>query len=151
MQPAAESRPAPRRRGSFLLVLFLLVVAFLGGYVPQWWQARGLREQLQHTELQLQLANAHQRLGIASHEVQRNNFASASQAAAEFFDQCGTLARTDAFAKEPRTQVALTGYAQQRDEVMAQLAAADPAVRERLSSLYLTMQGVLERRALPAE
>lgn len=114
--------------------------------MPQWWQARNLRATLKTTELQLQLATAHRRLGIASHEAQRNNFASAAEAAAQFFDQCATLARTNAFEDEPRTQVALTSYAQQRDEVMAQLASADPAVRERLAGLYLTMQGVLDRR-----
>jgi hypothetical protein len=124
----------------------LVAAAFLGGFLPQWWTARGLRSGLRQTEVRLRLLETHELLGVASHEVQRNNFASAAEAAARFFDQCATLARSGDFANEPRTQVALTGYAQQRDEVMTQLASADPVVRERLATLYLTMHGVMERR-----
>ena len=153
MQSTESSSPAvePRRRGSagrFLLVLFLLAAAFGGGYVPQWLEARKLRAEVGRSELQLQLANAHRRLGVASQEAQRSNYASASEAAAQFFDQCATLARTHEFTDDPRTRVALLGYAAQRDQVMALLAAADPAVRETLANLYLTMDGVLARRPL---
>ena len=127
----------------------LVAAAFLGGFLPQWWTARTLRSALRQTEVRLRLFEAHEQLGLASHEAQRNNFANAAEASARFFDQCATLARSGDFANEPRTQVALTGYAQQRDEVMTQLASADPAVRERLAGLYLTMHGVMERRAVP--
>ena len=151
MQPAVPPpapAPVPRRRGgrTFVLVLFLLAAAFLGGYVPQWLQVRNLTESLQTAELQLRLANLHRRLGVASHEAQRNNFASAGEAAARFFDDCATLARTEKFEGDERTRVALLGYTGQRDEVMGLLAAGDPAARERLAQLYLTMEGVIERR-----
>ena len=129
----------------------LVAAAFLGGFLPQWWTARALRSALRQTEVRLRLLEAHEQLGLASHEAQRSNFASAAEASARFFEQCATLARSGDFANEPRTQVALTGYAQQRDEVMSQLASADPTVRERLASLYLTMHGVLERRPGPVE
>lgn len=140
--------PAPRRgsAGRTLLVLFLLAAAFAGGYVPQWMQARALRAEMKTTELQYRLANAHRRLGVASHEAQRNNYASAAEAARQFFDECAALAQTESFAEEPRTRVALVSYAQQRDVVMAMLSAADPAVKEQLANLYLTMDGVLARR-----
>lgn len=146
--PAPAAPPPPRRRTgrNFLIVLVLLAAAFLGGYIPQWLEARALRTTLQTTELQLRLAEVHQLLGVASHEAQRSNYASASDAARGFFDQCATLARSGALDAEPRTQTALLGYAAQRDEVMSLLAAADPAVRERLASMYLTMNGVLARR-----
>jgi hypothetical protein len=153
MQPAPPPPPAPKSppvRGNtgrrFLLVLFLLAAAFLGGFVPQWLEARSLRDALASTELQYRLAEAHRTLGVASHEAMRNNYANAAEAAARFFDQCATLARTDAFAKEARTRVALLSYVQQRDEVMALLSAGDPAGRERLASMFLTMEGMLERR-----
>jgi uncharacterized protein HemX len=147
MQPAAT--PPARRRGSggrILLVLFLLAAAFAGGYVPQWLQLRNVRAELTTADLQLRLANAHRRLATASHEAQRNNYASAAQSAGQFFDECATLARTEEFTAEPRTRVALLGYVEQRDPVMAMLAAADPASREHLANLYLTMDGVLSRR-----
>ena len=153
MQPAPPPPPVsqtPRPRGNagrrFLLVLILLAAAFLGGYVPQWLEVRNLRASLETADLQLQLVNAHRMLGVASQEAQRNNYASAAQAASQFFDQCALLVRNEAFEKEPRTRVALTSYAQQRDEVMALLSAADPAARERLAGLFLTMEGVIERR-----
>lgn len=148
MQPPAPP-PAPRRRSSasrFLLVVLLLAAAFGGGYVPQWLEARKLRAELETCDLQLRLADAHRRLGVASHEAQRNNYASAGEAARQFFDECATLARTETFAEEPRTRVALLSYAGQRDQVMALLSAADPAARESLANLYLTMDGVLARR-----
>lgn len=122
------------------------MAAFLGGFIPQWLEARSARAELEHVELQLRLASAHRILGVASHEAQRNNYASAAQAAARFFDDTATLARADAFETEQRTRVALLAYTAQRDEVMALLSAGDPAARERLASLFLTMDGVLERR-----
>lgn len=114
--------------------------------MPQWLEVRSLRATLAATDLQLRLADAHRLLGVASHEAQRNNYASAAQAAARFFDQCAALARTEKFEEEPRTRVALVAYSSRRDEIMALLAAGDPASRERLAGLFLTMDGVLQRR-----
>jgi hypothetical protein len=156
MQPAPPPPPVPKSkpltppRGNalrrFLLVVFLLAAAFLGGFVPQWLEARSLRAELERTDLQLRLANAHRLLGVASQEAQRSNYASAAQAAAKYFDEIATIARAGAFEKEQRTRVALLSYAAQRDEIMALLSAGDPAARERLAGIFLTMDGVLERR-----
>lgn len=148
LQPAAAS-PATTRRPSgrrFLLVVFLLAVAFGVGYIPQWLELRRLRATFATTSLELRLATLHRELGVASHEAQRNNFASAGEAASRFFSGCAELANEERFENDERTKVALTSYAAQRDEVMALLAASDPAVRERLAGLYLTMNGVLARR-----
>lgn len=128
------------------ITLLLLAIAFAAGFVPQWLEARRLRETLTRTSMELRLATLHRELGVASHEVQRNNFASASESAARFFDDCAKLANTEPFTNDDRTRVALLGYAAQRDEVMALLAAGDPAARERLAALYRTMNGVLMRR-----
>lgn len=150
MQPAPPVPKAPPRGNAgrrFLLVLFLVVAAFVGGFVPQWLAARSAKAALTTTDLRLRLADAHRLLGVASHEAQRNNYASAAQAAAQFFDQCGALAGSENFAREPRTRVALASYTAQRDEVMALLSAGDPAARERLASMFLTMNGVLDRRS----
>lgn len=145
----APPPPEPRRRFSFklfLLVIVLLVAAFLGGYVPQALELRRASATLQRTELDLRLANLHRRLGVASHEAQQNNFANAAAAARDFFDGCSALAQTGLLAKEARTQIAITSYAGQRDEIMTALAIADPQMRERLASMYLVMDGVLQRR-----
>jgi len=147
--PTPAPAQEPRGRFSFklfLLVIVLLVAAFLGGYIPQALELRRASASLQRTELDLQLAGLHRRLGVASHEAQRNNFANASAAAREFFDGCAALAQTELLAKEPRTMIAITSYAGQRDEIMTALAVADPRMKERLASMYLVMDGVLQRR-----
>ena len=146
-KPTSISTP-PRGNAArrFLIVVLLIVAAFLGGFIPQWLEARNLRAELERTALELRLANAHRALGVASQEAFRNNYASAGQAAAKFFDDAATLARLDAFEKEPRTRVALVSYSGQRDEIMALLSAGDPAARERLAGIFLTMDGVLARR-----
>jgi len=151
MQPAVTPPPPPVARSRFsfkrlLLVLLLLAAAFLGGYVPQALRARRLNSELTTAQLDLRLSQLHRRIGIAAEEAQRNNFANASLAARDFFDGCSTLATTEAFANQPRTRNAISAYATQRDEIMTQLANADPAVKERLANMYLVMDGVLARR-----
>jgi hypothetical protein len=153
MQPAATTSPAkttpplarrPKRARNFFLIVILLAIAFGAGYVPQWIELRRMRAEQERLELDLRLINLHRRLGLASHEAQRNNFASAAEHARLFFDEC--VATVPHIAAEPRTSVALAAYASQRDEIMALLAAADPASRERLAGLYFAMDGVLARR-----
>jgi hypothetical protein len=147
----SDATGAPRRRasaGRFLLVLFLLAIAYGCGYLPQWLQARKTNEQLKTTRLELRLANVHRLLGRASHEAQRNNFSSASEAARRFFEECAAITQSEPFTDEPRTLVALQGYAQRRDAMMTLLAAADPTVKEQLANLYMTMDGVLGRRGV---
>lgn len=131
----------------FLIVLVLLLgVAFLVGYAPGAIHARNLGRTLTTTQFDLRLANLERRIGVAAMEAQRNNYADAAAAAREFFDGCNALAQTESFAEEPRTRNAIASYAAQRDEVMTQLANADPRVKERLASLYLAVDGVFTRR-----
>lgn len=147
--PPAPPPPSPRRRGSaktVLGVIALLAAAFLGGYVPQRLQADRHAETLKTKTLELELADLHRDLGLAALEAGRNNYSAAATAAGAFFDGCARLAQREEFADEPRTKIALSGYAQQRDGVMVQLAQADPAVAQRLAELYFTMEGVLARR-----
>ena len=148
--PLSSPEPPPARsRFSFKLffvMIVLIVAAFLAGYVPCTLRARDTAATLENTQLDLQLANAHRRLGVASHEAQRNNYANAAAAAREFFSGCGALAQSPAFDKQPRTRIALTAFADSRDEIMAKLAMGDAQAKERLASMYLTMDGVLARR-----
>jgi hypothetical protein len=153
MQPATTpppaKPPAARSRLSFrtlLWILFLLLFAFGLGYGPKELERRKLAETLHATELDLRLANLHRQLGVASHEAQRNNFASAATAARTFFDGCRAVVNEFDFDDRPRTKLALQVYASTSDTVLGQLANADPAVKEQLASLYLTMNGLLERR-----
>src|SRR5687767_8242523 len=127
MQPSAAPPPAPPppapppRRGAakiVLGVLVLLAIAFLAGYVPGRVSQDRMQERLRVTNRDFELANLHRSLGMAALEAQRNNFTSAATAAAAFFDGCARLAQRNVFEDQPRTQIAIAGYAQQRDAVM---------------------------------
>jgi hypothetical protein len=147
--PPTTTRPAPKPRLSFrtiLWIVLLLAFAFGLGYVPKELERRKLAETLRTTELDLRLADLHRQLGVASHEAQRNNFASAGTAARAFFDGCRAVVNEYTFENQPRTRLALQAYASSSDTVLGELANADPAVKDKLASLYLTMNGLLERR-----
>ena len=150
MQPAAPPapptvRPSPTPK-RVLAVIVLLVLAFLGGYVPQLLRADRLDDSLRTAQLDLELANLHRKVGLAAFEAQQSNYANAAAAATAFFDGCARLANDPGLADEPRTRAALGAYAGSRDQYAAQLTSADPLVVQRLASLYLTMDGVLTRR-----
>jgi hypothetical protein len=127
-------------------VIALLILAFLGGYVPQRMRADREAAALRTTTLDLELSKAHRDLGIAALEAQRSNYANAAAAAQRFFDACAKLSQDPGLADEPRTRGALGSYAGSRDEISVQLATADPQIAQRLASLYFTMDGVLARR-----
>lgn len=156
MQPAPpppqtpKPLPPPAPRGNagrrFLTIVFLIALAFLGGFVPQWLELRRLRAEVARMDLQLRFANVHGLLGMAAQMAQRGHYPDAMKYAVRFFDEAATLARTDALEQEQRTRVALLSYTAQRDEIIRMLHTNDPAAAARLGGLYLTMEGVLERR-----
>jgi hypothetical protein len=150
MEPAVAAPPPPplpKRRPRFALItLLLLAVAFGAGYLPEHLAKRRLNEQLEKLTFDHELSELHRRLGVASGEAMRNNYASAATAAQEFFNGCTKVLQSHAFENQPRTKNAITSYAASRDEVMAQLATGDPASRERLAGMFLAMDGVLARR-----
>lgn len=129
-----------------LWFVLLLALAFGFGYVPQELARRRAVEELKTVQLDLRLANLHRQIGMASHEAQRNDYTQAAAAARQFFEGCRAVAGEYKFEKEPRTHLALNGWANQSDIVLGDLANGDPAVKEKLASLFLTVNGVLERR-----
>jgi hypothetical protein len=147
--PVATTPSSPRRRLSFRTLLWfvlLLALAFGIGYVPKELERRRMAAELQTAQLDLRLANLHRHLGMASHEAQRNDYAQAGAAARQFFDDCRAVSNEYKFENEPRTRLALSGWAAQSDVVLGDLANGDPAVKEKLASLFMTVNGVLERR-----
>lgn len=147
--PPAKTVPPAKSRSSlrtFAWTALLLAFAFGIGFVPKELERRRIAATLETKELDLRLANLHRQLGVASHEAQRNNFASAATAARAFFDGCRAVVHESSFENQPRTKLALQAYASSSDTILGELANADPVVKERLASLYLTMDGVLQRR-----
>ncbi|HYC61721.1 MAG TPA: hypothetical protein VEK79_19360 [Thermoanaerobaculia bacterium] len=147
--PPAKTAPPAKSRSAFRTIIWtalLLALAFGVGFVPKELERRRLVATLEAKDLDLRLANLHRQLGVASHEAQRNNFSSAATAARVFFEGCRTVVNEYPFENQPRTKLALQAYASSSDTILGELANADPVVKERLASLYLTMDGVLERR-----
>jgi hypothetical protein len=147
MQPATTTPPKPKRRPSVGAILWFLLFLALGlAYVRKELEVRSVARAAETTSLDLRLANLHRQLGVASHEAQRNNFASAAAAARVFFDGCRAAVYEGDFEDRPRTKLALQAYASQSDTLLGELANGDPVTKEKLASLYLTMNGLLERR-----
>jgi hypothetical protein len=134
------------QRKHVLIAAGLVAAAFLIGYIPNEIASRRLATRLRGTELELRLSTLHRQLGVASHHAQRNDYGVAEQAAEAFFEGCRNTLREFSFRDRPRTRVALTGYATSGDRVLGDLSNADPAVKEELATMFLTMDGVLQRR-----
>lgn len=134
------------QRKHLLIAAALIAAAFVIGYIPTEIASRRLATRLRTAELDLRLSNLHRQLGVASHHAQRNNYGVAEDAAAVFFEGCRRTAGEFSFRDRPRTRVALTGYATSGDRILGELANGDPAVKEELAAMFLTMDGVLQRR-----
>ena len=145
--PTIEPRPATRRMSfrSVVWIVLLLALAFALGWGPQEMRKRELTDALRETNLELGLVQLHRQLGVASHEAQRNNFAEASTAARAFFDGCVSTEHEFDLSARPRTRLALSAYARQSDLILGELSLGDPIAKQRLASLYLTMNGLIER------
>lgn len=144
-----ETAPEPvrkQRAKTAIIAAVLMIAAFLAGYVPKHLEASRSAEALRETQRALRLATLHRQLGLASLEAQRNNYPAAAQAAHAFFDGCRAAAEELDLSDRPRTRLALEAYASSAPEIMTQLNLGNPAMKERLASLYLTMHGVIERK-----
>lgn len=145
--PVEPARPAKQRVSfrSILWIALLIAFAFALGWGPQELRKRELARTLRETNLELRLVQLHRQLGVASHEAQRNNFAEAATAARAFFDGCIATEHEFDLSKRPRTRLALSAYSRQSDLILGELSLGDPIAKQRLASLYLTMNGVIER------
>ena len=150
--PSPSSPIAPqsaKQRMSFRSIVWialLLAFAFALGWGPQEMRKRDLAATLRETNLELRLVQLHRQLGVASHEAQRNNFAEASAAARTFFDGCVSTEHEFDLSDRPRTRLALSAYSRQSDLILGELSLGDPVAKQRLASLYLTMNGLIERK-----
>jgi hypothetical protein len=129
-----------------VIVVFLL--GYLLGYLPSRNQARNSQEEktrleqklilteekLSLTEKKLKLVGLHGQLGLVSYEVNRSNYAEAAQRSTEFFNG---LQETFNHTRDETLKQQLQAILTRRDEITANLAKPDPAVKEKLAQLYL--------------
>ncbi|HEX5736054.1 MAG TPA: hypothetical protein VF131_24720 [Blastocatellia bacterium] len=111
----------------------VVIVAFLLGYVPSCVGERGTEQEKAKLEHKLRLADLRDKVGMASYEVNRNNYANAAQFSGEFFD--GLLSLIGDTRDEPFRQK-LQQISARRDEITTNLAQADPVVKEKLAQMY---------------
>lgn len=116
----------------------ILIAVFLLGYVPSCVSARNTQEQNARLVHELSLANLRGRLGMASYEANRNNYANAAQFSTEFFN--GLREAIDNTKDETMKQK-LESMLARRDEIISNLAQTDPAVKEKLAQMYADFSG----------
>lgn len=113
----------------------IVIVAFLLGYIPSCVSARSAEQQKAQLEYRVRLADLRDKIGMASYEVNRNNYANATEFCGSFFDGLAKLfteSRDDALKQKLQPTLA------RRDEITTNLAQADPIVKEKLAQMYAT-------------
>ncbi len=110
----------------------VVILAFLLGYIPSCGSARQ-KAQLEH---QVRLADLRDKIGMASYEVNRNNYASAAEFAGLFFD---SLQKLIGEARDEALKQKLQPVLARRDEITTNLAQADPVVKEKLAQMYASV------------
>jgi hypothetical protein len=111
----------------------VVIVAFLLGYIPSCVSARNAEQQKALLEYRVRLADLRDKIGMASYEVNRNNYANATEFSGLFFDGLLKLAgeaRDESFKQKLQQMLA------RRDEITTNLAQADPVVKEKLAQMY---------------
>ena len=120
---------------SKLIALFvaLVLAAFLIGFLPQWFRARGLAEELEEVRFELEMAQLEGLLGAALAEAGRSNYERARQLLTQFYPE---LQDNLAQVEDPADRRALQGILNQRDEIVTLLSRAEPESMQRLLLLY---------------
>jgi hypothetical protein len=111
----------------------VLVLAFLLGYVPSCVSARSVREENARLLRKLKLTELRGQLGMMSYEANRNNYASAAQFSTEFFNG---LRQAVGEVDDEAIRKKLEALLARRDEITANLAEANPAVKDKLAQMY---------------
>jgi hypothetical protein len=141
------------------IAVVVAVLLFLAGYVPQARQRDALRDEqdrqlkataqmeseLERTRVQRDLRRAQGKLGMVLFEVNRSNFANASQRSTEFFDALREATGAQAFTFAVPRNEPFRAILARRDEISADLARSDPAVRQKLTDMYLQFEQNLSK------
>ena len=114
------------------IVAGIVILAFLLGYLPSMISSRATEQQKVELAHQLKASELSGQLAMASYEAGRNNYANAAQFSSQFFDGLREIiGESKDQALKQKLQVMLA----RRDEITANLAQADPAVKEKLAQM----------------
>ncbi len=123
----------------FLTWFIVFLVGFLIGFVPQYWKAHGLREDLASCTAKTDLAKLQQSASLAYVAATQLNYGVASGYAQAFFASAQTLqgTTTDTSLKDLLSQVLAA-----RDKVTGDLAKGNAEVVGELQPLVLKLEQV---------
>lgn len=152
--------PSRKRLLIALAIVFVVVAIFLAGYLPGRSRARSaavetervserLRENqstLAQTQFDLQVARLRGHLGETLHEANANNYSVAAERATAFFDSLRDAVNSPHLAPGERRQT-LESLLARRDEISADLARADAAVKAKLAEMYMQFGRAVEPAA----
>jgi len=146
-----ETTTKATRKGTWtLIVLILIAAAFLGGWIPEWLAARRAAQEaasarvgVAQLESQRDLARLEGKLGLVMYEANRNNFADASTRATDFFNGLTAALQKPAAAAVSK-EAELRSILARRDDIGADLARADQAVKQKLADMYVQYDAALQ-------
>lgn len=135
-----------------LIVLLALVVSFLAGYVPQYFELQEMEQQCTEAEERYQelladereqnrVLQLHSELGMLLLEAQQSNFGNARERSTKLFNAVRDAVPA---TSDPKLKGALTNIMQQRDEITSGLTAASPEAVARIRGLYHELAVALE-------
>jgi hypothetical protein len=150
--PPPPAAPRKKRTGLKLGIFLLAAIAiFLGGYIPPSLTARRADEALQvakarqaeaegqlgAVQFDLQVARLRGTLGEILQETNLNNFGNAAKRSTEFFDGIRAAASNPLVKVGSKRAQVFEYLLTHRDEISADLARADQAVKAKLSDMYM--------------
>lgn len=127
-------------------------IIFLAGYLPGSSRARRASEEsrqaaqrleeteneLAKTRFDLDVARLRGSLGEVLHQANANNFGVAAERATRFFDELRAAVNSPQLPPATERRGVLEGILARRDEISADLARADPAVKAKLAERYIS-------------
>jgi hypothetical protein len=150
--PPAPPAPARKRTGLKIgLIVVAAIAIFLAGFIPPTLRAQRADEalqvakarqneaesQLKQVQYDLQVARLRGTLGEILQETNLNNFGNAAKRSTEFFDGIRAAAASPLLKVGSKRAQLFEGILAHRDEISADLARADQAVKAKLTDMYM--------------
>ncbi len=142
---AAPPAPAPKKGSRRILIyLILLLAAYLGGLIPEWWKLREQTQLREKAERALTVTRIERDLGSAAIDARRGEYEAARQDASAFFTAARfEIDQGDKSALTSDQRKNLAPLLDSRDQLITLIARSDPASAERLSDLYMAVRKAL--------
>jgi hypothetical protein len=136
-----EEEDAVKNR--LLIEAIVVVVAFLGGFLPQYIKTRRLESELHALQQANGNADLRDLAGLSYVQASQKNYGLAAATSARFFNRARELANQ---AADPAAQKALEDLMPPREKITAELAKGDPGVIGDLQDVFTRTR----RATLPA-